>query len=221
MRSISRRLRFATGLLLAWFGDVGVIYATLVMTVVVVVFTEVLPKTVAINAPDRVALLVARPIAWVVRLFGPVLMGIEGLVRVILARFGIRVGENQPILSAHEELRGAVDLLHREGSVEKQDRDMVGGVLDLRELEVSDVMIHRTEMVTVCADGPSEEVVQAILEAPVTRIPLWSGRPENIVGILHAKDLLRRDPGRRRRSVQGRRHHASLGRPGSCRRSGR
>ena len=181
----------ATGLLLAWAGDVGVIYATLVMTVVVVVFTEVLPKTVAINAPDRVALLVARPIALVVRIFGPVLMGIEGLVRVILARFGIRVGENQPILSAHEELRGAVDLLHHEGSVEKHDRDMVGGVLDLRELEVSDVMIHRTEMVTVCADGPSEEIVQAILEAPVTRIPLWSGQPENIVGILHAKDLLR------------------------------
>jgi magnesium and cobalt exporter, CNNM family len=181
----------ATGLLLAFFGDVGVIYATLLMTAVVVIFTEVLPKTVAINAPDRVALIVATPIAWVVRLLGPVLMGIESLVRFILARFGVRVGESQPILSAHEELRGAVDLLHREGSVEKHDRDMFGGVLDLRELEVSDVMIHRTEMVTVCADGSPEEIVQAILEAPVTRIPLWSGKQENIVGILHAKDLLR------------------------------
>src|SRR5262245_2228618 len=181
----------ATGLLLAFFGDVGVIYATLLMTAVVVIFTEVLPKTVAINAPDRVALIVATPIAWVVRLLGPVLMGIESLVRFILARFGVQVGESQPILSAHEELRGAVDLLHREGSVEKHDRDMFGGVLDLRELEVSDVMIHRTEMVTVCADGTPEEIVQAILQAPVTRIPLWSGKQENIVGILHAKDLLR------------------------------
>src|ERR1700730_14605533 len=105
----------ATGVLLAWgFGEVGVVYATVVMTVLVVVFSEVLPKTVAINAPDRVALLVARPIQWVVRLFGPVLMAIEALVRWILSLFGIQVGVNQPILSAQEELRGAVDLLHHE-----------------------------------------------------------------------------------------------------------
>jgi Mg2+/Co2+ transporter CorB len=181
----------ATGLLLAWLGDVGVIYATVVMTVLVVVFCEVLPKTAAINAPDRIAVLVAKPLYWVVRLFAPILMAIEALVRRILAVVGIRVGENQPILSAHEELRGAVDLLHREGGVEKQDRDMVGGVLDLRELEVSDVMIHRTEMISVNAGDRAEDVVQAVLAAPVTRVPLWRDSPENIVGVLHAKDLLR------------------------------
>jgi Mg2+/Co2+ transporter CorB len=180
----------ATGLLLIWF-DSGVIYATIVMTFVVVVFAEVLPKTVAINAPDRVALIVARPLSWVVRLFGPVVMAIEALVRWILVGVGIRVGEDQPILSAHEELRGAVDLLHREGTVEKHDRDMLGGLLDLRELEVSDVMIHRTEMITLSADDPPEEFVRAALAAPVTRVPLWRDSPENIVGVLHAKDLLR------------------------------
>jgi Mg2+/Co2+ transporter CorB len=181
----------ATGLLLAWFGDVGVLYATVIMTLVVVVFTEVLPKTIAINAPDRVALLVARPISWVVRLFGPILIGIEGLVRWILRMFGFRVGTDQAFLSAHEELRGTVDLLHHEGSVEKHDRDMLGGLLDLRDLVVSDVMIHRTEMITVSADDPAEEIINEVLQSPVTRIPLWSGRPENIIGILHAKDLLR------------------------------
>jgi Mg2+/Co2+ transporter CorB len=181
----------ATGLLLAWLGDVGVVYATVVMTVLVVVFCEVLPKTAAINAPDRIAVLVAEPLSWVVRGFAPILMAIEALVRRILALVGIRVGENQPILSAHEELRGAVDLLHREGGVEKQDRDMVGGVLDLRELDVSDVMIHRTEMITVNAGDRAEEIVQAVLAAPVTRVPLWRDSPENIVGVLHAKDLLR------------------------------
>jgi Mg2+/Co2+ transporter CorB len=182
----------ATGVLLAWFGDVGVIYATLVMTIVVVVFTEVLPKTIAINAPERVSLAVARPIQWVVQLFGPVLMGIEALVRWILRIFaGIRVGENQPILSAHEELRGAVDLFHREGGVEKLDRDMLGGLLDLRELQVSDVMIHRTEMTMICADEPPEEIVRTVLESQYTRLPLWRDKPENIVGVLHAKDLLR------------------------------
>jgi len=181
----------ATGLLLSWFGDLGVIFATIVMTIVVVVFSEVLPKTVAINAPNRVSLMVAEPIERVVRLLGPILMAIEALVRWILGRLGIRIGEELPILSAHEELRGAVDLLHRQGGVEKHDRDMFGGVLDLRELEVSDVMIHRTEMIMLNADDTAEEIVHAVLAAPVTRMPLWRSSPENIVGVLHAKDLLR------------------------------
>jgi Mg2+/Co2+ transporter CorB len=181
----------ATGVLLSWFGDVGVLYATMIMTVVVVVFTEVLPKTVAINAPDKVALLVARPIAAVVRLLAPLLLGIEALVRAILRPFGFRLGADRAFLSAHEELRGAVDLLHQEGSVEKHDRDMWSGLLDLRDLTVSDAMMHRTEMTTVCVDDPPEEVVRAVLAASVTRIPLWKTKPENIVGVLHVKDLLR------------------------------
>ncbi|MEI7803721.1 MAG: HlyC/CorC family transporter [Hyphomicrobiales bacterium] len=181
----------ATSVFLAWFGDAGVIYATIVMTVLVVVLAEVLPKTAAINAPDRIALAVAKPMDWVVSLFGPVLMGVETLVRWLLKPMGINVGENQPVLSAHEELRGAVDLLHHEGGVEKHDRDMFGGVLDLNELEVSDVMIHRTKMITVKADDPPQDVVNAAMAAPVTRLPLWRETPENIIGVLHAKDLLR------------------------------
>src|SRR6185437_16229190 len=104
---------------------------------------------------------------------------------------GVKVGEAVSILSPHEELRGTVDLMHREGDVERHTRDMFGGLLDLRDLVVSDVMIHRTEMITVCADDPPADVVKNILAEPVTRVPLWSGKPENIVGVLHAKDLLR------------------------------
>ena len=181
----------ATGVLLSWFGDVGVIYATIVMTILIVVFAEVLPKTAAFNAPDRIALAVARPIDWTIRMLAPVLIAVEWAVKWMLRLIGMRVGESESILSPHEELRGTVDLLHREGGVERLDRDMLSGLLDLRDLTVSDVMIHRTEMVTICADDPAEEVVKAALEAEVTRIPLWKGRPENIVGILHAKDLLR------------------------------
>ena len=181
----------ATGVLLIWFGEVGVIYATVVMTAMVFVFAEVLPKTVAINSPDRVSLAMAAPVERVVRLFGPVLTAVEALVRWILLKAGIRVGVDQPILSATEQLRGAVDLLHRQGGVEKLDRDMFGGLLDLRELEVSDVMIHRTEMIMFNADDPPGEIVRAVLAAPVTRLPLWRNSPENIVGVLHAKDLLR------------------------------
>jgi Mg2+/Co2+ transporter CorB len=180
----------ATSVFLIWFGDIGVVYATVAMTVLVVVFAEVLPKTVAINDPDRIALLSARPMLWVMRLLGPVLTAIEMMVRGILRLAGARLGD-QPVLSAHEELRGAVDLLHHEGGVEKLDRDMFGGLLDLRDLTVSDVMIHRTEMITVNADDPPEAVVEAVLAAPVTRLPLWRESAENIVGILHAKDLLR------------------------------
>jgi magnesium and cobalt exporter, CNNM family len=181
----------ATGVLLAWFGNAGVVYATVVMTVTVVVFSEILPKTAAFNAPDRIALAVARPIYWFVKFFGPVLMAVEALVRWLLKHVGMTVGEDQEVLSAREELRGAVDLFHREGGVEKLDRDMFGGILDLRELVVSDVMIHRTNMITLKVDDPPEDVVNAVIASPVTRIPLWRETPENIVGILHVKDLLR------------------------------
>src|SRR6478672_4625251 len=114
----------ATSLFLLWLGDVGVIYATIIMTVLVVVFAEVLPKTVAINDPDRMALASAKPIQWAVRLLGPVLIAIETVVRWILRLAGWTV-DDKPVLSAHEELRGAVDLLHQEGGVEKGDRDML------------------------------------------------------------------------------------------------
>ncbi|MGB7256624.1 MAG: HlyC/CorC family transporter [Pseudolabrys sp.] len=181
----------ATGILLEWLGNAGIVYATVVMTAVVVIFSEVLPKTAAFNAPDRFALAVARPMQWVVRLLGPILMAIEALVRWLLKFVGMTVGEDQQVLSAREELRGAVDLMHREGGVEKIDRDMFGGVLDLRELAVSDVMVHRTNMITLCVQDPAEDVVNAVIASPVTRIPLWRDQPENIVGILHVKDLLR------------------------------
>jgi len=181
----------ATGLLLVWFGHAGVLYATVIMTLVVVVFSEVIPKTAAFNAPDRIALMVARPMELFVKVFGPLLMAIEAFARWVLSFFGITVGEEEEVLSARERLRGAVDLLHREGDVETVDRDMFGGVLDLRELVVSDVMIHRTDMITLDADDKPEAIVNAVIASPVTRIPLWRDNPENIVGILHVKDLLR------------------------------
>jgi magnesium and cobalt exporter, CNNM family len=181
----------ATGVLLVWFGPAGIVYATIVMTAIIVIFSEVLPKTAAFNSPDRIALAVAKPMSGVVRVLGPVLMGIEALVRWMLKGVGMVVGEDQPVLSAHEELRGAVDLFHREGGVEKSDRDMFGGILDLRDLVVSDVMVHRTNMITLDADEKQEDLVNAVIASPVTRLPLWRGNPQNVVGVLHVKDLLR------------------------------
>src|ERR1700676_3016196 len=126
----------ATGIFTAWFGEVGVLYATGVMTVMVVIFAEVLPKTIAINAPDRVSLLVARPMKVMVFLLGPLLTIVEAIVRALMRLLGIKIGANQPILSPTERLRGAVDLLHHEGKAQKMDRDMFGGLLVLRELQV-------------------------------------------------------------------------------------
>jgi Mg2+/Co2+ transporter CorB len=182
----------ATGIFTAWFGEIGVLYATGVMTVLVVIFAEVLPKTIAFNAPDRLALLVARPMMLTLLVLGPLLTVIETIVLALMKLFGINVGENQAsVLSPTDRLRGAVDLLHHEGKVEKHDRDMLGGLLDLRELQVSDVMVHRTEMVMLNADLPPDELVREVLATEFTRIPLWREKPENIIGVLHAKDLLR------------------------------
>jgi Mg2+/Co2+ transporter CorB len=181
----------ATGLLLAFFGKTGVIYATLIMTVLIFVVAEVLPKTAAFNAPDRIALAVAEPVQSTVRWFAPLLRAVEWLVRLILSGFGMPTGKIQSILSPREELRGAVDLMHRAGVVEKLDRDMMGGLLDLRELTVSEVIVHRTKMVMLDADEPPRDLIDAVLAAGVTRIPQWRGSPDNVIGVLNAKEVWR------------------------------
>jgi Mg2+/Co2+ transporter CorB len=95
------------------------------------------------------------------------------------------------VLSAHDELRGAIELHHREGGVVKHDKDMLGGILDLRDLEVFDVMVHRTKMETIDASATPASVVDQVLKSGFTRLPVWKDEQDNIIGILHAKDLLK------------------------------
>lgn len=178
-----------TALFLRLFGQYGVVLATVTMTVLVLVFAEVAPKTWAISNPDRAALLVSLPIKLVRIFFAPIVMGIEAIIKGLFKLIGIRA--EGPILSAHEEIRGAVDLLSHEGAVEKNDRDMIGGILDLQDLNVEEIMIHRKSMRMIDAGGETQKVISEALESPFTRIPLWENDPENIIGILHAKDLLR------------------------------
>ena len=111
--------------------------------------------------------------------------------RRALALFGINSKPDMEPQSAHEGIRGAVDALHRDGSVEKSDRDRLGAILDLHELEVSDVMVHRTDMLSLNADDPIGDIVREALESPHTRIPIWKGEADNIIGIVHSKDLVR------------------------------
>ena len=161
------------------------------MTALIVVFGEVTPKTIAIAYPDRVSLLIAPAVLFFVTVFGPIVSAVETLVRGFLRLCGVSLIEKDPGVTGHEELMGAVDILHREGGVEREDRDMFGGLLELAEIPVSDVMVHRTKMRLIDADLPPEELVREVIDSPYTRMPLWRGEPDNIVGVLHAKDLLR------------------------------
>ncbi len=180
-----------TSVLLALVGEKGVIYATIMMTVIILVFAEVLPKTIAINYPDKASLFLARMVSVMVAVFGPVLAAVEILVRAILRLFGVNLDDSRSMLSGVEELKSAVDLLHHEGTVERSDRDMVGGLLDLHELAVEDVMVHRTKMQSINAALPPAEVLREVLASPHTRLPIWRGEPDEIIGVLHAKDVLR------------------------------
>ncbi len=181
----------ATSLLVDIFGDTGVIYATLVMTALVLIFAEVLPKTYAIAHPERMALAVAPIIRIFVAIFGPITRVVQIIVRQVLAFFGVDMDEKTAVLSAHEEIRGAIDLHHLEGGVIKDDRDMLSGLLNLREMEVSDVMVHRTKMLAVDVARPTGKIISELLESGFSRIPVWRDDPDNIIGILHAKNLLR------------------------------
>jgi len=181
----------ATSVLLELYGEHGVWAATVIMTALFVVFGEVTPKTIAIAYPDRVSLLLAPAVLVCVTIFTPVVGAVETLVRGILRLFGLSLVETHFTVSGHEELMGAVDILHREGGVERAERDMFGGLLELAEVPVSDVMVHRTKMRLIDADLPPDEVLRETIASPYTRVPLWRGEPDNIIGVLHAKDLLR------------------------------
>ena len=191
----------ATMVLESHFGSRTVYVATAVMTILILIFAEVLPKTLAIARTDRFALAVATPVRLVVTVLAPIVNAVQYLVWHVLALFGLRQQDVEEV-QAHEEIRGTVDLHHMEGAVEREHRDMIGGILDLRELQVRDVMIHRKNIVTIDANLAPQKILDAVLESKHTRLPLWREQPENIVGVLHTKDIVR-EVIERRGSLEG------------------
>ena len=181
----------ATSLFLTLFGEAGVAYATVVMTVIVVLFAEVLPKTYAILNADRMALAVAPAVRFVVAVLAPVTATMQFLVRHTLRLFGAPSATTPRCSRRMRRSAAPSRSTTRKAACEKLDRDMLGGVLDLRELTVSDIMVHRTKMDAIDADLPPEQIVDAALKSSHTRLPLWRGEREEIVGVLHAKTLLR------------------------------
>lgn len=180
----------ATSLLIRLFGEVGVAYATVAITLLVVIFSEVLPKTYAYAYPDRISLAVAPAMRILIRALRPFTRAVELIVSAILSLTPTRSDDAANILSAHREIRGTIELQTKEGAVPKGEAHMLGGVLDLRDLQVADIMIHRTKMEMVNADDPPAKIIEQVLEAQYTRVPIWKDEPENIVGVLHTKDLL-------------------------------
>ncbi|MBC6403871.1 MAG: HlyC/CorC family transporter [Hyphomonadaceae bacterium] len=179
------------GLVAEIFGDSGwsQLIATAVMTVLILVFAEVLPKTYAITHPDRASLTVARPVGWVVTVFAPIVAVVQWVVSGVLRLFGVK-SDTSPWTAA-DEIRGAVDLHHREGGMAKRARDQIISVLDLGDLIIEDVMVHRSNVVTVDGDLPPDQVLKEVLASGHTRMPIWKDDPDNVVGVLHAKDLLK------------------------------
>jgi Mg2+/Co2+ transporter CorB len=180
----------ATSLFIGLFGKAGVAVATFVMTAIILIFAEVLPKTYAILAPERSAMAVAPVIRLFVGVFGPIVTTVQFIVRGTFRLFGVKIDEAREVLSAHEEIRGHIDLHHQSGEVIKRERDMLGGILDLASLEVSEVMVHRKSIEMIDADLPPAEIVALALHSMHTRLPLYRDNPDNIIGVLHAKDLL-------------------------------
>ena len=181
----------ATALLTKIFGQNGVAVATLVMTLLVLIFSEVLPKTYAITNPETTASFVARPIQFVVLIFSPIVTAVRYFVRGVLYVFGVRTDPDSNILAVREEIAGALQLGHSEGVVEKEDRDRILGALDLADRTVEEVMLHRSGIEMIDADQPAADILRQALESAHTRLPLYRDDPENIVGVIHAKDLLR------------------------------
>ncbi|MCI4666016.1 MAG: HlyC/CorC family transporter [Neomegalonema sp.] len=180
----------ATSLLQSFFGASGVAVATLVMTLLVLIFSEVLPKTYAIMMPEAAATRVSRPISLAVQVFSPAVGVVRWIVRGVLSIFGLRPDPKLAVL-AREEIRGAIDLHHDEGAVARDARDRLLGALELDDREVNQVMIHRRNILMIDGALPPSEIIDQCLKSPYTRIPLYQDDSENIVGILHARDLLR------------------------------
>lgn len=180
-----------TALFTKTFGESGVALATLVMTCLVLVFAEVLPKTYAISNPEKAASAVAPTIGTLVTLLAPIVSAVRLLVRGVLRIFGVRIDPDSHIMAVRDEIAGALQIGHSEGVVEKEDRDRILGALDLSDRAVDEIMLHRSKIEMIDATDTAQAILEQCLKSPHTRLPVYRNEHENIIGLVHAKDLLR------------------------------
>ena len=182
----------ATTLAIKLLGDEnGLAIVTIVMTLVVVIFVEILPKTYAIQNAERTSLALAGILQVMVRLLYPITKSIQVFIRALLKLAGVDNAKTQTLISATDVIRGTIELHHREGKMIKQDRDMLGSILDLNDIEIAEVMVHRKQVETINAELPAAELIAAVVGTMHSRIPLWREKPDNIVGLLYVKNLVK------------------------------
>lgn len=179
----------ATSVLISVFGPEGIIYATLLMTLLLLIFSEVLPKTYAMIQADSVAMAIAPIITFFVIIFTPVLVIVSHMTRGVLKLAGISHADQG---ASEDELRGAIELHRPEQAAQTMaKRAMLHSILDLADVEVADIMTHRKNVETVDASADIETVIEQVLDNAYSRLPVFKDSPDNIIGILHSKSLLR------------------------------
>lgn len=174
-----------------YFGDAGAVYAGIVATIIIFVLGEVLPKTFAINHADRSALTLAPLVLVLVRATAPITHVTQLICSGLLRLFGVKVVSEPGSEERLEELRGAIALHTGADEDIREAGQMLHSILDLEDVPVSDIMVHRRNMTMIDADQPIEQLVAEVLQSPHTRLPLYRGEADNIIGVLHAKALLR------------------------------
>lgn len=180
-----------TGILTYLFGVMGAVYAAIGMGALITIYGEVLPKLYVYTCPDKVAMTLSPLFKPLLMIMYPLTKSINFIAQMSLTLLGVKVQEDASEAAAAEELRGAIDLHAGSSGEAETERAMLRSILDLTTVEVTEIMRHRKTMFMINVDLPNKEIVEQVLQAPYTRIPVWRDNPDNIVGILHGKDLLR------------------------------
>ncbi|MCA1709358.1 MAG: hemolysin family protein, partial [Actinobacteria bacterium] len=181
----------ATALAISTFDEAGEVMAAIGMTVLIFVFAELAPKTYSVQFTDRAALFVARPVYFLGRLFAPVgklLLLISNAVMVILPGKGLPKG---PFVS-EDEIRHLVDVAEEEEEIEEEERELIHSVFEFGDTVVREVMVPRPDIVAIPSDATMNEALEKIISAGNSRIPIYEGDTDNIIGVLYAKDLLKK-----------------------------
>ena len=179
----------ATSVLIKIFGETGVVYATLIMTMLVLIFAEVLPKTYALHHAEPMSMRIAPVIRVVVLVFAPITETVTWIVRNVLRIFGIdisKVGAGSHL----ELLRGVIDMHEGPEQETIEQRAMLRSILDLADVDLEEIMIHRKNVTMIDGEHDMPQIIKEVLESPYTRLPVWKENPDNIIGVIHVKLLL-------------------------------
>ena len=182
----------ATSILLNYFANDGIAYVTIIMTLMILVFGELIPKTIALFKADSISLFISPIFKILIIIFYPITSSLNFLVKIILKPLNIKIinkEKNTNQLESEEELRGAIDL-HGDDSEESQEKQMLKSILDLDDVTVDSIMIPRKNVFSLPLSIGYTDLIKKINDNPHSRIPIWDKNTENIIGILQARQLI-------------------------------